>query len=148
MTNTVLKAQIDSQITNETTPNGIAPTEVGVNIKAVVDYVDQEVSLISPSSPVYIAKLTQTGGAGVTAVVIKNTLDAITVSYSTQGVGTYGISPSDLGNYVCLISNTSLTRTVKAPMNFSGFSGVFTQSDLAGALVANFNDVYIQLSPL
>jgi hypothetical protein len=46
MTNTVLKAQIDSQITNETTPNGITPTEVGENIKAVVDYVDQEAEKI------------------------------------------------------------------------------------------------------
>ena len=46
MTNTVLKAQIDSQITNETTPNGITPTDVGENIKAVVDYVDQEAEKI------------------------------------------------------------------------------------------------------
>jgi len=43
MTNTALKAQIDSQITNETTPAGITPTDVGTNLKAVVDYVDQQV---------------------------------------------------------------------------------------------------------
>lgn len=42
MINTVLKAQIDSQITNETTPSGITPTDVGTNLKAVVDYVDQQ----------------------------------------------------------------------------------------------------------
>jgi len=42
MTNTALKAQIDSQITNETTPAGITPTDVGTNLKAVVDYVDQQ----------------------------------------------------------------------------------------------------------
>jgi len=43
MTNTVLKAQIDSQITNETTPLGITPTKVGGNLKSIVDYVDQEI---------------------------------------------------------------------------------------------------------
>ena len=45
MTNTQLKTQIDSQITNETSANAITPTDVGTNVKAVVDYVDQEKSL-------------------------------------------------------------------------------------------------------
>ena len=45
MTNTVLKAQIDSQITNETTENGITPAEVGGNLKEIVDYVDQQVPI-------------------------------------------------------------------------------------------------------
>lgn len=43
MTSTELKAQIDSQITNETTANAITPTDVGTNLKEVVDYVDQQV---------------------------------------------------------------------------------------------------------
>lgn len=42
MDNTTLKAQIDSQITNETTPASVSPTDVGTNIKAIVDYVDQQ----------------------------------------------------------------------------------------------------------
>ena len=42
MTNTQLKTQIDTQITNETVKSGITPTEVGNNIKAVVDYADQQ----------------------------------------------------------------------------------------------------------
>lgn len=42
MTNIALKAQIDSQITNETLPNSVSPTDVGGNLKAVVDYVDQQ----------------------------------------------------------------------------------------------------------
>lgn len=44
MTSTALKAQIDSQITNETLANSISPTDVGTNLKSVVDYVDQETS--------------------------------------------------------------------------------------------------------
>jgi len=43
MTNTALKAQIDSQITNETLSNSISPADVGGNLKSVVDYVDQQV---------------------------------------------------------------------------------------------------------
>jgi hypothetical protein len=42
MTSTELKAQIDSQITNETTANAITPTDVGTNLKDIVDYVDQQ----------------------------------------------------------------------------------------------------------
>jgi len=42
MTNTSLKAQIDSQITNETLPSSISPADVGGNLKAVVDYIDQQ----------------------------------------------------------------------------------------------------------
>lgn len=45
MDNTTLKAQIDSQITNETNPGSITPAKVGGNIKAVVDYVNQETSI-------------------------------------------------------------------------------------------------------
>ena len=47
MTNTDLKALIDLDITNKTTTNSITPTNVGVNLKKVVDYVDQEIQTIS-----------------------------------------------------------------------------------------------------
>jgi len=79
--------------------------------------------------------------------VLKNTITGITVGYSVQSTGTYGISTSDSGNYIAEVSNTSLTKTVKCPMNFSGFSGVFTQTNLSGTLVDDFNDVYIKLIP-
>jgi len=45
MTNTALKAQIDSQITNETATGGITPYEVGTNLKEIVNYVDQQVPI-------------------------------------------------------------------------------------------------------
>ena len=50
MTNTTLKAQIDSQITNETTPSSVSPTDVGTNLKAVVDYIDQQVPVKTSAS--------------------------------------------------------------------------------------------------
>jgi hypothetical protein len=138
MTNTELKAQIDSQVTNKTAQKSITATNVGTNTKAVVDYVDQE-------NEYYLAKLTQAGGGGITETVIHNGL-GITVSYSLQATGTVGVSPSDALGYFALISNTSRTKTVKIPMYFTGFNGVFEQSDLAGALVNNFTDIYIRLS--
>ncbi len=42
MTNTNLKAQIDSHITNKTQLSSISHTAVGNDLKAIVDYVDQE----------------------------------------------------------------------------------------------------------
>ena len=84
MTSTVLKAQIDSQITNETTEDGITPAEVGVILKDVVDYVDQQVPYKS-----YIALLTQDGGAGApVATVIQNNLGG-TVLWERIGLGNY-----------------------------------------------------------
>jgi hypothetical protein len=42
MTNTQLKAQIDSEITNESQIGGITQVDVGNNLKKIVDYVDQQ----------------------------------------------------------------------------------------------------------
>jgi hypothetical protein len=43
-TNTQIKAQIDVDITNKTTVASITPLNVGTNMKAVVDYIDQEIN--------------------------------------------------------------------------------------------------------
>ena len=46
MDNTTLKQQIDTAVTNKTAMRSITPINVGENIKAVVDYVDQEIQQI------------------------------------------------------------------------------------------------------
>ena len=46
MDNTTLKQQIDTAITNKTAMRSITPANVGENIKATVDYIDQEISNI------------------------------------------------------------------------------------------------------
>jgi hypothetical protein len=46
-TNTQVKAQIDLDITNKTTVASISPFNVGANMKAIVDYIDQEVDNVS-----------------------------------------------------------------------------------------------------
>lgn len=43
MTNTVLKNQIDTDITNKTASNSVSPTDVGENMKEVVNYTDQQI---------------------------------------------------------------------------------------------------------
>ena len=50
MTNTALKAQIDSQVTNETLPNSISPADVGGNLKSVIDYIDQQAPIKTAGS--------------------------------------------------------------------------------------------------
>ena len=55
-TNTELKNQIDLDITNKISSNSITPTNVGNNIKSIIDYVDQEINTIElipgPQGPV------------------------------------------------------------------------------------------------
>ena len=46
MDNTTLKQQIDTAITNKTAMRSITPANVGENIKATVDYIDQKISSI------------------------------------------------------------------------------------------------------
>ena len=46
MTNTELKTNIDTAITNKTSASSITPTNVGAQIKSTVDYIDQEISNI------------------------------------------------------------------------------------------------------
>lgn len=79
MTNTALKAQINSQITNETLPNTVSPTDVGGNLKAVVDYIDQQVPFNQ-----WIARISNTAvdtvikdGISFTAPVVANPFNGI-----------------------------------------------------------------------
>lgn len=67
-TNTQIKAQIDADITDKTTVASITPPNVGDNIKAVVDYVDQEIQNVNltpgPQGPQGVAG--PVGPAGLT----------------------------------------------------------------------------------
>lgn len=60
MTNIELKDEIDLSITSETSPASITPTDVGDTLKLMVDYIDQQVSLISFPKRLTL-KLTQSG---------------------------------------------------------------------------------------
>jgi hypothetical protein len=113
MTNTALKAQIDSQITNETTQNSITPTEVGVNIKAVVDYVDQE-----------------------NLEVVSYGLTAQGTSVSTTSLLNYGVNVFDIcssSNYATKLPQPITGKTVKI-INRGAFSLLVFPSNVGGRI--------------
>lgn len=77
MTNTELKAAIDTAITSETTAASVTPTDVGSKMKQIVDYIDQEVGAVAPTFLEYVAKITKTGTGGSATFALtefKNTL--------------------------------------------------------------------------
>lgn len=97
MTNTTLKAQIDSQITNETNPAGITPTDVGTNLKEVVDYIDQQVI-----ATVYAATLSQSGTSAPVNTSTKNNT-GLSFSWSRTRVGEYILTCStSLNAFTCV----------------------------------------------
>ena len=98
MDRATLNIYIDTNITNKTTVGSLTPINEGDALKAVADYIDQEISAITPSSPlftVYKAILTQSGTNPPTAVVVTNTIGTITLVY--LGVGIFkAFSPDGL----------------------------------------------------
>jgi hypothetical protein len=103
MTNTALKAQIDSQITNETLPNSVSPADVGGNLKAVVDYVDQKIPFF-----LYASVLSQSGASAPTGNSKNNT--GLTFTWSRTSTGIYVLTSSgSLSIFTCIlnISNSS-----------------------------------------
>jgi len=97
MTNTALKAQIDSQITNETTPLGITPTEVGTNLKLIVDYVDQQVPYF-----IYAATLSQSGTNAPVNTATRNNTGFLFV-WTRNSTGEYILTcNSSLNAFMCI----------------------------------------------
>ena len=81
MTSSQLKTQIDTDITNKVSSNTITTTNVGVNTKAVVDYVDQEKNSLSLS----LSDVAFTGNYNdITNAIIKTNLVNITQSQILQ----------------------------------------------------------------
>ena len=77
---TALKAQIDTQITNKTGAGSITKTAVGNNIKAVVDYVDQQVPYKS-----YVVFFNQSGTNAPVATDLYNNLGNVVWTRSSAG---------------------------------------------------------------
>jgi hypothetical protein len=79
-TSTALKAQIDTQITNKTGAGSITKTAVGNNIKAVVDYVDQQVPYKS-----YVVFFNQSGTNAPVVTELYNNLGNVVWTRSIAG---------------------------------------------------------------
>ena len=103
MTNAQIKTQVDTDITNKITQKSISPLNVGNNIKAVVDYVDQEITNINiptgttPFKTCVISlQFSNTGTPSDT--IVYNDLDN-TIYVQQTSTGMYGILASS-GTYV------------------------------------------------
>src|SRR5436190_17165163 len=93
MTNTQLKAQIDAAITNKTTSKSITPTDVGSNTKAVVDYIDQQVT----TTPVHTLQQVTTAGNLVTSGTNVTSISASNITSSdTSNNKSTSVSPAGL----------------------------------------------------
>jgi len=110
MTNTALKAQIDSQITNETTPAGITPTDVGTNLKSVVDY--------AKPYDTYCVEIGQSGTSAPSIIVFQNTIGIVPIW-----------SRISAGVYQCLFSGESV-NTWMIPNDFTQRAGGTNKVDI------------------
>lgn len=86
---TTLKAQIDSEITNETVDFAITPAEVGGRMKDAIDYTTEQ----GQGFLVYSALISQSGTSAPTAKVLKNTT-GVTFTYSRSSNGNYLLTGS------------------------------------------------------
>lgn len=83
MTSSELKTQIDSDITDKVANDSVTPTNVGGNMKDIVDFA-------TPYESVYKAKISQSGTSAPTAIVLHNGIDR-TITYTRTGVGVYNM---------------------------------------------------------
>jgi len=146
MDSTTLKAQIDTNITNKTTAGSILKTNVGGDMKAVVDYVDQQVDF-----KVYKAKLSQSGTDNITGIILKNDTGK-TFTYTRNSTGSYSINFSSMyadlskvdiyvhlqnGSYVApqvLIDNLNVLATIETKY-WSGTDFVLSDGILQNATI-------------
>ena len=161
MDNTTLKQQIDTAITNKTAMRSITPANVGENIKATVDYIDQEIANIEltpgPQGPQgeqgpgtsqtyksYIALINQSGTNAPVATVIYNDTGS-TFTWNYEDVGSYiatSSSPILLDNKTVVFVTAQGNSGNNQNKIFGGTRyndtsiGLFTSSD--GILKLNF----------
>lgn len=122
MTNTALKAQIDSQITNETTSNAITPTKVGVNMKAIIDLSIKTSGTISQ--------------ANITPVPL--TFDVNILNFG--GGRAYLPTTDEIGKEILVIADAD-NCTVRA--NVGNTAKIFTTfNSFLSSLVLNQNQMY------
>lgn len=128
MTNTELKDQIDSEITNETAINSVSTADVGESMKDIVDYVDQEINALPTPE-------TKTAGL----VEADNTSPYQELQYSLNNVSTSGASDkvvlqdtTEIGKEVLVFAlnnaNSFTVRGNQAGTSVMSLNGVATQS--------------------
>ena len=129
MSKETVKTQIDTDITNKTTSKSISPSNVGNNMKAVVDLIPNE------SHKVYTALLSQISTNAPVATILENTLEG-TVIFSYSEVGSYIATLT--GAFVLNKTWCSITSTASANVTVTAGRGsdntVNINSFLSGTL--------------
>ena len=176
MLNTDLKAQIDAAITNKTLPKSLSQGDVGNNMKAVVDYVDQETGvthgsvLVNPVSFTVKERVIDYVNSGTTTIT-PDTVGAklnATVTLRATGAGTillsgftkYGQDDVDLstgvlntiylwydGAFNYLVKRATVAiPSLSAPGSFSAAAASQTQINLSWAASANASGYTLERS--
>ncbi|CAH56664.1 hypothetical protein PHG11b_37 [Flavobacterium phage 11b] len=144
MTNTELKAQIDSQVTNKTAQKSITASQVGVNTKAVVDYVDQQVGIFNEVKLL----LSQSATSAPTAIVARNNFSA-NPTYSRVSAGKFNIimpSGSLTGKTLICHATSSTDTPLRLSINQTGASTIGLWAlDSSGAFTDNLTEISITI---
>jgi len=151
MTNTALKAQIDSQITNETSANAITPTDVGTNLKAIVDYVDQEVLTSQEKILDTIAGLLSYDGTDFTFTSIINETDATITWGKFSGTITGTMSSAVLTAGKVIIKDQSIPTgggyiVTGRQSNTTIFTFTCTSTAGTNSSVPNFDNMPVEIN--
>lgn len=122
MTNSELKAQIDSQITNETSANAITPTKVGTNMKSIIDLSEKTSGTIVQSNTSAVPLL----------------YDVNILNYA--GGKAYLPTTTEIGKEILVVADSD-NCTVRA--NVGNTAKIFTTfNSFLSSLVLNQNQMY------
>jgi len=121
-TNTQIKTGIDTDITNKTLPKSVLNTNVGIRMKSIVDYVDQQIATVSTASFKELrGVLTQSGTNAPVITTFKNDFTgAITLTRVNAGIyniSIAGLTSSDyLNKAFCIIGSTNNPASSRSEM--------------------------------
>lgn len=88
MTRAELNTFIDDNVTNKTVIDSLTPSDEGMSIKAVADYVDQEIASVKPYK-VYTVLISQSStNAPVVTTLLENTFTG-TITWTRTSAGRY-----------------------------------------------------------
>lgn len=83
MTREQLNTYIDQNVTDKTAPDSLSPTDEGNALKAVADYVDQEILMVQPKYTSYVAEVNY--NSVVNAFIDEIGFNGVSVSNPSNG---------------------------------------------------------------
>jgi len=119
MTRPQLNEYIDENITDKTAVDSLTPTNEGEALKAVADYVDQEIATVRPYK-IYAILISQTGtNDPVVTTVLENTFTG-TITWTRTSTGRY-LGTIDTTEFTNLKTGFIITP-ISVDLNYGMFS--------------------------